>query len=122
MEVTCKHVHTLGVMQVKNSAIFSFSNSYCVQMSLIFFIFLYALFCSQLTVVVRAAYSHDMLRLSIQGLMLRGQCGYDLFSFFISLCSGAGWIRLFRHAGMGMDDLFSDHRRIGLVPIFLAEN
>ena len=53
-------------------------------------------------------HSHGVPRLGIHGMMLLGKCWYDFFHFFfffLRLCSGAGWIRLFRNAGMGMDDL-----------------
>ena len=58
-----------------------------------------------------------LLRLGIQGLTSWGNCGV-----IFCMGSGAGWIRLFRHAGMGT----SNNRLVitgeaGLVPILLAE-
>ena len=59
-----------------------------------------------------------LLRLGIQGLMSWGNC-----SMIFSMGSRAGWIRLFRHAGMGTNDnSLVITGEAGLVPILLVEN
>ena len=52
------------------------------------------------TITVRVICGHGMLRLGIQGLMLWGNCG-----LIFRLGSKAGWIRLYRLAGMGTNEI-----------------
>ena len=59
-----------------------------------------------------------LLSLGIQGLTSWGNCG-----LIFCMGSGAGWIRLFRHAGVGTNDYsLVITGEAGLVPVLLAEN
>ena len=52
------------------------------------------------TLTVRVICGYGVLRLNIQGLTLWGNC-----SLIFSLGSGAGWMKLYRLAGMGTNEI-----------------
>ena len=74
-------------------------HSYCVQNRFVFFIFFLIVVRFHLYKCCKGQLWSRLLSLGIRGLTFWGNCG-----LIFCMGSRAGWIRLFRHAGMGTYD------------------